>query len=154
MSVQIRPIAGDNDIKIAKDLVIDFVKALPVDVDFQGIHGELESFPSSFDTVLVAENDKEIIGTVALKDLRHIQDGACEMKRMYIKPEGRGTGAGKLLALALLKEAKKRGYTSMLLDTLARLEAAVGLYEHIGFKRRTAYYDNPIEDVIYMEKTL
>ena len=155
MSVTIRPIQHASDVEIAKALVIEFVKSLPVSVDFQGIHGELDSFPASFDTVLLAQaQDGSIIGTVALKDLRHLQAGACEMKRMYVTPSGRGTGAATALVVALEKEAKQRGYTHMLLDTLERLDAAVKLYEKLGYHRRGAYYDNPIEDVVYMEKQL
>jgi ribosomal protein S18 acetylase RimI-like enzyme len=42
----------------------------------------------------------------------------------------------------------------MKLDTLQRLQPAIRLYEQYGFVHTTAYYDNPIEDVVYMEKVL
>ena len=40
------------------------------------------------------------------------------------------------------------------LDTLERLQAALKLYIKFGFETVTAYYDNPLPGVVYMQKEL
>jgi putative acetyltransferase len=58
------------------------------------------------------------------------------------------------LAEELLKRAVEKGYTTMKLDTLEKLQAAIRLYEQLGFEKTTAYYDNPLPGVVYMAKKL
>ena len=54
----------------------------------------------------------------------------------------------------LLKDAVQLGYTKMKLDTLEKLQPAIRLYQQIGFMESTAYYTNPLDGVVYMEKSL
>ena len=54
----------------------------------------------------------------------------------------------------LLSSAKEREYKIMRLDTFLKLEAAVHLYKQFGFKNISAYYENPLPGVVYMEKEL
>ena len=76
------------------------------------------------------------------------------MKRLYVKPSFRKNKIGKLLVEDLLNSAKERDYKLMRLDTFLKLEAAVHLYQQFGFKNISAYYDNPLPGVMYMEKEL
>lgn len=76
------------------------------------------------------------------------------MKRLWVQDGHRGTGLGKLLVAAAVEAAREMGYTSMVLDTLERLEAANSIYEGAGFRRRDAYYHNPLENVVYWELEL
>lgn len=154
MDTIIRYANSDADIETAKGLIIDFIKELPVSVDFQDIHGELDEFPGRFESVIIAERNNEMVGVVALKDLSHYRAGYCEMKRMYVAPQARKDGVGEKLVKALLEDAQKRGYTAMVLDTLNKLEKAVRLYSRLGFEVRDAYYDNPLDDVVYMERQI
>ncbi|MBY0477239.1 MAG: GNAT family N-acetyltransferase [Chitinophagaceae bacterium] len=78
----------------------------------------------------------------------------CEMKRLYVKPEFRKHKIGKALVDQLLQDAERLGYEKMKLDTLQKLQPAIGLYKKHGFVETTAYYENPLEGVVYMEKRL
>jgi putative acetyltransferase len=86
--------------------------------------------------------------------LYNIEEGICEIKRLYIKPEFRGKGFGKLLVNAVIDEAKKIGYTKMRLDTVPQMKEAINLYREIGFKEIEPYRENPIEGALYMEMDL
>jgi len=140
-----------EDIAAVKDVFRAFVEFLPINLDFQGIEAEMARFPEGYVLLLIAKKGDTPIGAVALKE--HSAE-VCEMKRLYVLPEGQGTGAGRLLCEELLTQAKALGYKTMLLDSLRRLEAAVALYGKLGFTEIEPYNFNPEDDVVYMSKPL
>lgn len=102
--------------------------------------------------IYLAKWNSEVAGCVALHPLK--ERGACEMKRLYVKPFYRKHKIGKVLVEQLIKDAQTLGYTKMKLDTLEKLQPAIGLYKQYGFVETTSYYDNPLDGVVYMEKEL
>jgi ribosomal protein S18 acetylase RimI-like enzyme len=86
--------------------------------------------------------------------LRKINDGVCEMKRLYVRPAWRGHGLGRRLAEAAIDAARSCGYRCMRLDTLGSMTAAIALYESFGFRRIDSYYDNPSSCAVFMELNL
>ncbi|RXK60827.1 GNAT family N-acetyltransferase [Lacibacter luteus] len=102
--------------------------------------------------IYLAKWNNEVAGCVALQPLR--ERGACEMKRLYVKPHYRKHKIGKVLVEQLIKDAQMLGYTKMKLDTLEKLQPAIGLYKQYGFVETTSYYENPLDGVVYMEKEL
>jgi ribosomal protein S18 acetylase RimI-like enzyme len=107
--------------------------------------------PGGYDSILLARDGEEIVGCVAL---RRLEDGVCEMKRLYVRPAGRGTGAGRALVLASIARARELGYATMRLDTLPTMDAARTLYLSLGFRPIERYNDNPIEGVLFFELAL
>ena len=91
-------------------------------------------------------------GCIALQPLK--EEGVCEMKRMYVLPDYRKHGIGDQLVQIILQDAIQLGYDKMVLDTLTRLTSAIRLYEKHGFVNTSAYYANPLPNVVYMEKGL
>ena len=76
------------------------------------------------------------------------------MKRLFVKPEARGLHIGDKLVKEIIEHAKKAGYKEMVLDTIVPLKSAIGLYKKYGFEECEPYYNNPMDDVLYMKKIL
>ena len=57
-----------------------------------------------------------------------------ELKRMYVRPQFRGSGFGKLILDHLAAYARSRGVGLLRLETGIYQTAAIGLYEHAGFR--------------------
>lgn len=103
---------------------------------------ELETLPGYFSpprgALLVAEEDGDIAGCVALREL---ENDACEMKRMFVSSKFQGRGVGQALAHAIIERAKELGYSKMMLDTGPAQREAQGLYRKFGFKEVEPYYE-------------
>jgi ribosomal protein S18 acetylase RimI-like enzyme len=76
------------------------------------------------------------------------------MKRLYVTPAFRAAGLGRALATAVMQAARAMGYEVMRLDTVASMAAARRLYRSLGFEERDAYYPNPLDNAVYMERPL
>ncbi len=100
----------------------------------------------------MARRDGELAGCIALKRLDG--DGACELKRLYVRPAARGGGLGRALAEAAVAEARRRGFRVLRLDTLPEMDAARALYLSLGFRPIERYNDNPIPGVLFFELEL
>ena len=66
--------------------------------------------------------------------VRFLGDGATgELKRIYAKPEERGSGVARSLVSALERAAAERGLSRVVLETGDRLNRAVSFYESLGY---------------------
>ena len=95
--------------------------------------------------------DGEAAGCIAL---RKLEDGCCEMKRLYVRPAFRGHKIGDALVDRVIGDAKAIGYRHMLLDTLPFLESAIHMYRKRGFYEIPCYNDSPVETTIFMQYDL
>lgn len=143
-----------SDVAAVKALFRAYAEWLNVDLCFQGFDEEMADFPSTYDVLLLGKVEGKPAGAVGIKPFGPPEERACEMKRLYCLPEYQGIGLGRALAQASMDAARDLGYRVMKLDTLTRLEAAVALYHSMGFRETGAYYDNPLDDVLYMERAL
>jgi putative acetyltransferase len=147
--------ARPDDFAAARVLFREYAAELGVDLCFQGFEAELDQLPDLYGApagcLLIARADDRAVGCGAL---RRLSDGVCEMKRLYVRAEARGTGLGRILAERLVAKGRTLGYARMRLDTLARLVAARELYRSMGFAEIAPYYDNPLAGVVYMELDL
>ena len=151
----IRAAASKDDWVEARRLFEEYAASLGFDLAFQDFDREIASLPGDYASpqgaILLAEDDSGVAGCVAL---RPFADETCEMKRLYVRPAHRGSGLGKLLAEAVLAEARVRGYRSMRLDTVPGMEAAMALYRSLGFREIGPYRANPIPGALFMEREL
>lgn len=76
------------------------------------------------------------------------------MKRLYVCPEFRGSGLGRVLALAVMDHARQIGYRLMRLNTLPSMASARRLYESLGFYDIPAYRHNPVPGTRFLETQL
>ena len=102
--------------------------------------------------LLLAWDGDMVAGGAALRPLA--EHGICELKRLFVRGRWRGLGVGRHLTEQILDAATQAGYIRMRLDTEKRLETAINLYRKFGFSEIDRYYDNPLEDILYMEKEL
>ena len=102
--------------------------------------------------ILLAWDKQRLIGGVAVRPMN--EPGFCEMKRLYLREPWRGGGIGRRLAEDCLAFACDAGYAKMRLDTERRLETAIRMYGKLGFREIGRYHENPMEDMLYLEKEL
>jgi putative acetyltransferase len=137
----------------------EYAASLPIDLCFQNFEAELAALPGEYappgGQLLLAMVDGELAACGALRALADVDyANACEMKRLFVRPAFRRFGLGRRLALALIDEARRAGYSAMLLDTLDDMEAARGLYATLGFEEIPPYYFNPIPGAHYLKVDL
>jgi GNAT superfamily N-acetyltransferase len=139
-----------------KSLFKAYLGELNEDLCFQSFDSEIDNplykYSAPTGALFIAYYNAIPVGCIALQPLQEPQ--TCEMKRLYVAPDYRKLGVGDALVQSLLQEAQTLGYTTMKLDTLERLQAAIKLYLKFGFETVTAYYDNPLPSVVYMQKKL
>lgn len=146
----------DEQIAAAKTLFREYESWLAMDLCFQGFEAELAALPGKYampdGRLYLAYVDDNLAGCIAL---RKLEDGVCEMKRLFVRDGFRGAGIGVSLIERVIAEAREIGYSRMRLDTYPpKMGKAVSLYESHGFEAIPPYYNNPHPDVLYMELAL
>jgi ribosomal protein S18 acetylase RimI-like enzyme len=129
-----------------RSLLREYAGAIGVDLSFQDFDSEVADPLGFYELVLLASD-----GCVAL---RRVDERSCEMKRLFVRPDTRGSGLGRKLAEAVIDEARARGYERMLLDTLPTMVAAQALYRSLGFHETEPYRHNPVPGASFLELTL
>ncbi len=151
MTIRIAEARWPDDRAAVESLFRDYVASLAEDISFQNVDAELSGLPGKYarpgGVVLIAWTGDAPAGAIAY---RMVEPGVAEMKRLYVRDGFRGRGIARELANELIEDARGRGYRTMLLDTLASMQAARALYRDLGFVPVAAYYDNPLPGVAYM----
>lgn len=139
----------------ARGLFREYAAALGFSLDFQGFEAELARLPGEYapptGALLLAHEGDRLAGCVALRDLG---GGTCEMKRLFVRPDFRGRGIGRLLVEAIIEQGRRREYHRMRLDTVGTMTEALELYRTVGFRAIPAYRHNPRADARYLELLL
>ena len=158
-SIELRRADSVAQLGEAREVFREYAASLGIDLCFQNFDAELANLPGDYAApagqLLLAYVDGRLAGCGALRPLSDVDyANACEMKRLFVRPGFRRFGLGRLLAQALLDEARRAGYSAMLLDTLDDMEAARELYASLGFEEIPPYYFNPIPGAHYLKADL
>ena len=164
MEIRLETVAGSDTSSAALEaslgdvrrLFVAYAASLGFSLCFQGFDAELAALPGAYAPpsgvlLLARRSDGEAVGCGAL---RRLDEHTCEMKRLYVTPEGRGAGVGRRIAEALVAEARRLGYATMRLDTVASMAEARALYASLGFVETPPYCANPQPDVRYLALAL
>jgi carbonic anhydrase len=76
------------------------------------------------------------------------------MKRLYVTPNYRGRGVGRLLVGEVIRRGERFGYRRMVLDSMPEMAGALTLYREFGFVETTPYWAHPAERAVFMERPL
>lgn len=164
------------EVPIVRELFEEYGASLGFDLCFQGFAEELATLPGRYAPpaggiwLAVAETETGqqtggvsatggvgasggVLGCIALRPLDvGVGERVAEIKRLYVRPAARGTGAGRRLAERAVAAAEAHGYERIVLDTLATMIAAMSLYRSLGFEETGAYYPNPLPGVVYFAR--
>ena len=153
--LEIRQATRAEEIVQAWELFREYQRDLGIDLCFQGFEAELTGLPGDYappdGRLFLAYNNGELAGCVALHRFR---GDTCEMKRLYLRPACRGSGAGRRLAAEVIATAREIGYSRMVLDTLPSMTTAQALYRSLGFREIPPYRENPVPGALFMELPL
>ena len=145
-----------SEIADVRALFNEYAESLGFSLCFQSFNEELAGLPWEYappsGRLLLASLNAMAAGCVALHSL---ENNICEMKRLYVRPQFRGTGLGRRLAEEIIAQARQIGYARMRLDTVVSVMGrAVELYRDLGFREIPPYRENPIPSALYMELEL
>ncbi len=146
----------EEQIEQTRGLFREYEAWFGMDLCFQNFDEEVANLPGKYAApegrLFLAFSDEKLAGCIAL---RKLENGVCEMKRLFVRSEFRGQKIGVLLIEKLIAEAREIGYERMRLDTFpAKMGKAVSLYESYGFREIPPYYHNPYGETLFMELDL
>jgi putative acetyltransferase len=151
----IEPVRKNDDVAEVRRLFQEYADSIDTDLCFQGFAAELAGLPGDYTPprgeLLLAQWDGRPVGCVALRPL---DEQVCEMKRLFVEPEFRAHGVGRVLVERVIETGKALGYRSMRLDSLPSMERAIALYRQLGFRDTAPYRHNPVAGTVYLELSL
>jgi putative acetyltransferase len=134
----LRPIAAADDAAMAaviRDVMPEFGASGPgFAINDPEVDHLSAAYADARSAYFVVETAGRVVGGAGIAPLAGADASTCELRKMYLLPEARGHGAGRLLLARCLQEARRLGYRRCYLETLTGMDAAMHLYAQAGFK--------------------
>ena len=138
MNIIIRNIqVADNPVlsKIVKSTLAEFGANHPNTVYYDPTTDALfELFQKEGAVYFVAELNGEVVGGGGIYPTDGLPADTCELVKMYLLPQARGTGLGRTLIEKNISFAKEAGYKKVYLETMPELKQALNVYAKFGFE--------------------
>ncbi|WP_413171325.1 GNAT family N-acetyltransferase [Anabaena azotica] len=129
-----------NDHQIILDIIqsirLEYGVIIPkeYDQDMQNYMAVEKYYLETSGLFWVVEKENKILGTGAFYPYKGVEKGA-EIKKIYLLPEARGKGLGKLLLQKLELEIANRGFATIWIKTISLFQEATSLYENNGYSK-------------------
>jgi GNAT superfamily N-acetyltransferase len=149
--ILIKTVQTDIQYQEVRRLIEEYAASRNFDAALAKIFVELDQLAEYYPLMLIAYWKNQAAGCVAIQVL---EEGICEMKRMYVSPDFRGQGIGQELIKSIVEAAKNRNFRRIRLDTHPQMLAAQKLYQNFGFKEIERYNQNPIPGIRFFELQL
>jgi putative acetyltransferase len=154
MTAYIRELVADDVVGVAR-LVVSTLAEFGFTSQVGGVESDLgavlEHYRAPAAGFWVAEEDGAIVGTVAIRPKDGGEGSTCELKRLYVRADCRGTGLGERLYRHAEAFARAAGYERIWLDSSRRFEKAHRLYVRHGFALIESR-DNDWEDDVFEKR--
>lgn len=148
-------VATDRDLARVRKILDAYEAYLREHHPNASLKGEQASLPGPYAVpdgrLFLITNEREVAGCAAF---RRLEEGICEMRRLYVMPSHRRRGLGRRAAIALKQEARRIGYVKMRLLTLPFMREADALYRSVGFREIPPYRPTTAHDAVFMEVNL
>ncbi|MHA8076907.1 GNAT family N-acetyltransferase [Aquirufa sp. TARAVU-A1A] len=158
--ITIRPIEPQDNAALAEIIraaLTEFGANKPGTVYFDPTTDALfELFQTPRSYYFVATQNNRIVGGCGIFPTANLPEGTCELVKLYVNKDARGTGTGKKLMEKSMEWAKENGYTQVYLESMPELSKAVSIYEKQGFIKLCSPLGNSGHDGcdIWMTKAL
>jgi GNAT superfamily N-acetyltransferase len=137
VAVDPRHVAARDALRQYLDEIVSRVAGISIDASHAD---DVDDYTEPGGRFLLVSRAGEVIGCGAVRSLA---PAVGELKRMWIRPDARGAGAGSALLSRLIEESRALGHTRLLLDTNVTLVEALAMYRKHGFEPIEPYHDNP-----------
>lgn len=138
-NITIRPIEQKDNVAIAaviRNALTEFGANKPGTVFFDPTTDALfELFTTPGSCYFIATINEHVVGGCGIFPTALLPEGTCELVKLYLRADARGTGLGKQLMEKAMWWAKENGYTQVYLESMPELAKAVSIYEKVGFTR-------------------
>jgi GNAT superfamily N-acetyltransferase len=149
--------ASEEHIRQVQALFIEYFEFLRTDVDtsvddlndvpvLAGYEDEIATLPGRYappdGCLLLALHDSQNAGCVGFYKF---DEGVCEVKRLWTRPQFRGQKIGRALMETLIETARQSGYKAIILSTVDILKEARSMYSSFGFEPIAPYLEMPPE---------
>ncbi len=152
---EIRAAASPADLAAVRELFQEYWDSFGFTPCFQGFGDEIARLPGDYappsGRLLIAMADGRAAGCVAM---RRVDETRCEAKRLFVRPDFRGSGLGRRLMEAIIAEARAAAYRELVGDTMPVMERALAMYERMGFERCEAHLAQATPGAIYIRLRL
>lgn len=142
-------VTADNveRVELVRELTAEYARLPHILGRWPDAPREVEALPGDYVApsggLLLAMRDGRAIGSVGWI---RIDESTAELKRLYVRPDARTSGAGRALVRGVIQAALDAGCATLRLDTIPALTAANALYASMGFEPTDRFSDDLYPD--------